>query len=495
MKNTLGSPPAASGLLGATTELQPESTLLWPTLCLLSMLLVGAALFLGGIEAATILLAALIGALALIKPRSALWASTAFMVYLFVFFQRAPMFGPELPSEFYYWGAGVSIITVGLCLALLQKHHGLPIAAKTPFLARFDRAMLLMFLVCLVSSIYGVSRGNSLFAVARQLFGCVLLPVYYLFGRSLLRTAEDVNHWLHRVSWAAAAGAAWYVAKLGFISLSEGTHYREQSHLASLAGVIGAVLIVEFLQDQRFWERVRSGVAIAWCVLVIVLMGARVVAGSLAATTIVFTFLHWRKRRLTARFLTLLLFALAISFAVPAFDQPLQEPGVLGQIASRFSPFQLDEDLSYVGRVAQWQAVVDVIKHHPILGAGMGAEVSFFSPDFPEVYGRGAFIDNGWGFVLLKMGLVGLSVFLFLIGAFLWFATRSGSEIAPGCPQHVRKCLLAILLFGLLSFIGGPTFFHFTQSGFLGTALGGLAVLAGTTTPTGRSRHPQMSGV
>jgi O-antigen ligase len=482
-ENTRGTDPPASGLPRIAAEPRPSNIFLWPALCLLFLLLFGCAFILGGIEAATISLAVLIGAWAVVKPRSGLWASNAFLVFLFVYFQKSPMAGPDLPSEFYYWGAGVSLITLGLCIAWLREHHGHSSSAGTPHRARFDRAMVLMFLVSLAASLYGLHQGNSSFAVARQFFGCLLLPVYYWFGRSFFRSPEDVDRWLHLVGWAVVAGAAWYVAKLGFISLSEGAYYREQSQLGTFAGAIGSVLFVEFFEDQRFRKRLPIGAAFAVCVLAIVLMGSRVVAGSLAATAIILALLQGEKRRLAVRLVVLALFAVAASLAVTAFVNLLQDPGVLGQIASRFSPLQLDEDSSYVGRLAQWQEVGDVTRQHPILGAGMGSEFSYsFLLDAPETVVT-TYVDNGWGFLLLKMGILGLLAFVFLAGAFLWFGLKGSPECSDAPAQFTRRCLLAILLFGLIGFIGGPSFFHFTQSGFFGTALGGLAVLAEAREP------------
>lgn len=480
-----GSVLAMSGLVRSTTKHRLASLFSAPAWWVLLVVLLSLAFLLGGVEVGTILLAVLIGARAISQPRSALWSSTAFLIFLFVFFQKAPLVRPELPWEFYYWGAGLAIITLGLGVAWLRVHCRRSNSVRTKLQMRFGRAMFLIFLVSLIASMYGAYIGNSLFAVARQLFGCLLLPVYYRLGRAFFRTADDVGHWLRCVTWAAVAGASWYVAKLGFITLTGDAYYREQSPMGFFAGVIGAVLFVELLQEQRFRNRIRYAAAFAVCVLAIVLMGARFVAGSLAATAIVFAAMRWRKKRLAVLVPGLALLGVAIPFGVHAFERLIEDPEVIGEIAFRFSPFQLDSDGSYIGRAAQWQAVVDITRQHPILGGGMGAEVSFVASDLPKISGGGVYIDNGWGFILLKMGFVGLSAFLFLIGSFLRFVMKKDSGLVQASSQNVRGCLAAVLLFGLFSFIGGPTFFHFTESGFLGTAFGGLAVLVTGTHPDG----------
>jgi hypothetical protein len=155
-----------------------------------------------------------------------------------------------------------------------------------------------------------------------------------------------------------------------------------------------------------------------------------------------------------------------------------------GEIAGRFSPLNVGEDLSYAGRMAEMQSILAIVKQHPVLGGGMGSEVSYYDPAFPHVFGTVAYVDNGWGFILLKMGLTGLFVFVAMLWSFLRFAARGWPSDVPVHMQRVRGCLLGLLLFGLLGFTGGPTFFQFLTSGFMGTSLGALAVLAGLASRT-----------
>ena len=79
----------------------------------------GASLYFGGIAGATIAIGALIALWAFAEARTALWLATAFMVFLFVFFQSTAPLGEELPAEFLFWGIGVALITAGLVAATL----------------------------------------------------------------------------------------------------------------------------------------------------------------------------------------------------------------------------------------------------------------------------------------------------------------------------------------------------------------------------------------
>jgi O-antigen ligase len=435
------------------------------------ILLAAAAAFAPGVKYGALFLAAITALLAVCKPRTGLWASSAFLIFLFVFCQESQLFGFELPAEYLYWGAGVALITLGLLVAWWRARLALAAAVR---LSPLDRALLLLLLVSLAASVYGAGRGNSGFAVARQLFGCLLLPAYYLLARRFLRRPQEAGAWLRAVSWAVLAGAACYVAKLGFLTLTQGSYYREQSALGFYAGAIGAALLAEFPDPAPGWERLRRRSGLAVCVLAIVLLGARFVAGSLAATAAIFAFLRWKRRGLL---LPAALLLLAGTLALPGIVRLPERSGIAGEIAARFI-FPLDQDLSYIGRMAQWQAVLEVVRQRPLLGNGMGGEISFAAEEVAWIFGTGTYVDNGWGFLLLKMGSLGVGAFLLLVAAVLRLAWRSlAGPATEACRRRPQRPLLAIVIFGLLSFTGGPTFFHFTQAAFLGTALGALAGL------------------
>lgn len=462
----------------APTQALPARHLARTLMWLLAGMLLAGTWLLGGIEAATILLATQIGALALFKPKTALWAVTTFLVFLFVFFQGETIVTPRLPLVFIYWGIGVAIITGGLCLAWLPHRHRILHLRKPTSVVRFDRIMLTMLALSLLASAYGLLRGNNWFAVARQLFGCLLLPGYYLFAQTFFCSAADIHQWMKRASAAVTAGAAWYTAKIIFLSFSEGAFTPVQSPISFYAGVIGAVLFADLLWEQPPGKRTRMGLSLLFCILAILLTGARFVAGSLAGTALIMLVLRRRKRRLLTGFATLGLLALATGFVLARLPELIEQGGLYAGIATRFSPLDLSEDWSYLGRMAQMQSVLDTVKQQPILGGGMGAEISSYTPAPDIPLQTAVYVDNGWGFILLKMGLLGPIVFIVMLWRFLKFAAGNALWNRSALVRQAQFCLLAILLFGVLSFIGGPTFFEFLMSGFMGTTLGALAVLA-----------------
>lgn len=447
-----------------------------PAFWIVAAIASGAALALGGIAALTIALAVAIGLWAFIKPESALWMSTAFVVFVFVFFRLVPPSGPVLPEEYFYWGYGLLIITAGLGAALFVSRRVDWRLAKNRLRTPASRAMLLMLLVLFVSSIYGVLMGNDSFAVARQFFSSVLLVIYYLLAIAILRTPRDVDLWLGRVRWVVVLGAAWYGLKLALTSFTEGSYYRETSHLAGYAGVIAAVAWNEMLHPRHPSAWLRYGLQLVCCVSAVLMMGNRAAMGSLVVVALFLISLTALRRNVTVLVVACCL-ALLTGILVPqALERLTQTRGLTGEIATRFFD-PLAEDRSYLGRVAQWGVVVERVTEQPILGDGMGGEFTYLAPGESYLWTT-TYVDNGWGFVLLKMGLLGLGAFLVLLGVFLRCAFKR-LETAGSSRLHVnRLSLLAVLLFGLVSFLSGPTFFHFSGSGFFGAVFGSILVLA-----------------
>jgi hypothetical protein len=435
----------------------------------------GVALRFGGIEAATITMAALIAIWAFVEPRAVLWLSTAFMVYLFVFFQREAPLGDELPEEFLFWGTGLALITAGLVAATIFSSQVDWAVARKRFLAPVSLAMTTLLAAILAASVYGLFVGNEPFAVVRQFFGCVLLPVYYFLALVLLRSAADAGFWLRRVSWCVALGSAWYAVKLSSASAAFGYYYREQSPLSAYAGAVGVVAWAALIEERRPWPWFQALAQGTACLLAIFWMGNRAALASLLAAVGVLSVVAFRRRGIAAMAGAALLVSGAFAGVAYFGNQMIERRGLTGEIARRFV-ITPSEDSSFQGRMAQMDFVVREFKRNPVLGAGMGSVSAFIAPAEGRV--RVTSVDNGWGYVMLKMGAVGLAAFSLTLVLLFREAFRRLAAAGRGRPRSDSLALLGLLAYGLVSFWGGPLFFHFTQVAFFGPALGGIVVLA-----------------
>jgi hypothetical protein len=455
----------------------PEGlALVRPVYWIAASLVAGVALYLGGIQAVVIAAAALIALWAFAEPRTALWLATLFMTCLFVFFQREAPLGEEVPEEFFYWGTGIALITAGLSIATLFSRQVDWAITRRRLTTPPSLAMLALLFVILSATVYGLFVGNQVFAVIRQLFGCLLLPVYFFLALALFRTPGDVDRWLAHVSWVVALGSAWYVVKLGHVSFMRGGYYREQSPLSSYAGAVALMACAMLIARRRIGVRLQALAQLALCVFAIVLMGSRSAVGSVLAAGIAITLLAMGRRRVILVVLLVSLLPLAAGLAPYLMTRLLDSRGLAGDVAGRFI-FTLSEDQSYQGRVVQTQVVLDMVNKQPVLGAGMGSENSFVMPGEGRV--KVASVDNGWGYLLLKMGYVGLAVFLALVLALLKTGLSGLAGVRSAMLRADSLAVVGAFLYALVSFLSGPIFFHFSVAPFFATVLGALVALGG----------------
>jgi hypothetical protein len=213
------------------------------------------------------------------------------------------------------------------------------------------------------------------------------------------------------------------------------------------------------------------------CLLAILLMGNRAALGSVLAAIAVVTGLILWSRRGIALALAVCLIPVCAGLAPYVLARLAESRNLTGQVSDRFI-FVLSEDRSYQGRVAQTEVVLSMVKRQPVLGAGMGSENSFVMPGEGRL--KVASVDNVCGFLMLKMGYLGLAVFLVLIVTLLRTAFCGLARVRSSMLRADRLAALGVFLYALVSFLGGPIFFHFSVAPFFGTFLGAIVVLADT---------------
>jgi O-antigen ligase len=470
-----GKIPRAAPPIQRTAALPEGLALIRPVYWVAGCVAAGGAYLYGGIETASLIIAAVIALWAFAEPRATLWLCTAFMVFLFVFFQTTAPLGEEVPEEFFYWGVGIALITTCLAVATFFSSEVDWAAARKRFGAGTSTAMLGMLLVILAATVYGLFAGNQMFAAGRQLFGCLLLPVYYFLGIVLFRSAADIELWLRRVSWVVTLGSVWYVARLSVINFANAMYYREQSPLVAYSGAIAVVAWSQLITRRRAGAWLQAFVHLLLCVSAILLMGNRTTLGSFLAAIAVLTAMIIWKRRVLALALTVSLLPIGMGIAPYVMTRLAESRGLEGNIAGRFI-FALSEDQSYQGRLAQTEVVMNMVERRPVLGAGMGSENTFILPGEQHRV-KVASVDSGWGYLLLKMGYLGLAVFLVLVALLLQRGFVGLDTVKNPALRANRLAAIGVFLYALVSFLGGPTYFHFSVAPFFATALGALVVL------------------
>lgn len=195
----------------------------------------------------------------------------------------------------------------------------------------------------------------------------------------------------------------------------------------------------------------------------VVLSGSRGIAGAVIITVFVLA-AAWRLRfllRLTPLFLT----ALVIGGVILRSNSQVIEEYVVSKFL--ISP---DLDPSFAGRLAEMQAVIDAIQRNPVLGSGTLASYMFFDPLFG--WRESAFVDNGVGYLLLKTGLLGMSVFTLLVLSYV--------KVLRHLRQFVATEVLipiVVFVFYLAFLVFGPAFFDPRYSWLIGIVCGHILYL------------------
>jgi len=400
-----------------------------------------AALF-GGMAILIMILAVAMAVFVWARPHEAV---TTGMLYLFacsvVLPSSARMDGlGNDNSEMSYWAVGLLIITAAAVARIgLRRVVAVPLSVKV-FLT-----------VAFASAVYGEMHGAAMSYVLRQLYGVLLLIVY--FGIAFHAGNEELL--LRRIRTIGVVCAfcffVYYVAVFG-----EYGFHKEMNVSGSQACLLAIILFITGAERKRpLW--VLGGIALS---LLPVLVFQR--SGVLTFLVSLPTALAMKLR---SKKLRLLCWSAAVLVALPALYPPLAQTVI--DTISRISVIErnlpsgtVDAQTLYE-RGLQLEAATSTVRAHPWLGEGLGSAFEWDSPTLGFL--RGAYVDSGWGYLLQKMGLLGAATFLWFLITVLRGVSRQSVALSA--------CLLSVTFVGCFS---QPVFFHFTTAPFIGTITGML---------------------
>lgn len=375
-----------------------------------------------------------------IRPRE---APVAGMLFLFAasiilpFSARLDITAPIW--QMYYWAVGLLIITLAAVLRIGPGRIWMVPRSAKAFLA-----------VATLATLYGWMRGASLSYVLRQYYGILLLVVF--LGIALRVGSQELL--IRRIATFGVFCVVCFLVYYASIFSEYGFH-KEMGANGIEAVLMAALLLLVGLERKK-----RSWVVVALFLLlvpVLLFMRSDVLTFLIAATVGLGMGLKSRRRRL-------LCYSAAALMAVPAMYPPVT--GIVGRaivnapVVGNFVPHWLGRADSLIGRVAEMDSAIQTLRAHPLLGNGMGAELTFTLPTTGKIISM-RFVDSGWGYLVQKMGLMGTAAFIWLLVTI--FSSISRESIA------LSACLLTVSLVTLFS---QPIFFHFTTAPYIGTYAG-----------------------
>jgi hypothetical protein len=240
------------------------------------------------------------------------------------------------------------------------------------------------------------------------------------------------------------------------------------------SGLVFVLLIAQALTSEDKSAGRRGWPAGLLLVSAVLLSGSRSVFACMVIVTLLFVLVWHRKSRLRLGFLGLLGMAaiLGVLFvaALEPGSQQESQGGVLDHVSSRFLSVSAN-DASLLAHASQMRVVAEAVRENPWLGRGPLASFWYFDPYWG--WKETTFLDSGWGYLLMKTGLLGT-------GIFIWFAV-GWLQMARGLRRAFPALIVAPLasfVFYLVFLLFGPSFFEFHHSWFIGLAVGQTTQLA-----------------
>jgi hypothetical protein len=412
-------------------------------LLLAGIVVVSLAGLLGGMQYLIVGLALGLAILILRKPDEAVPSAWLFMLAAMILLpSEARLRFIDLKYDqvwqMYFWAAGSLIVALAGLYSV-----GISSALRAP------AAVKAFFVIALASSVYGFVEGNAPSYVIRQLYGSILFVFYFIIAWA----AGDEDLLFRRMK---AYGAVLALALFVYYAsvFSQFGFHKEDTSITTQMGLIASFLFAKGLVEKRTSWFVASSIVFGASLLFfmrhVLLTFLFAVAISLAV----------RSARRIQRIFYFLIAALILLPSIFPFGAQV----VLDQLEKLPAIYTLlpqgtTDTTSLVSRNLELVTAAGTLLKSPILGAGMGSQLAWEDPAMGSI--EQAYVDNGWAYVMLKMGCLGILTFCWLL--FTILRATSHQSLA------VSISLLAILLIAMFS---EPICFQFTTSPIAGALLG-----------------------
>jgi len=410
------------------------------TLSVIVLGLVSIAALLGGMAYLMIVMAIGLSVYVWKRPNEAPGAAMLFLFAAGILLPYSARFLSESDdmSQMYYWAAGLLLITVAAVMRIgVKRVFNVPRSAQA------------FFLVAIAASLYGFTQGATVSYALRQFYGVLVLIVYlgiaYHVGDALLLTRRIATYGV----LCAFAFFVYYVAVF-----SEYGFHKEMGYTGTQASFLAIALFLPSV-GRRMYTRAAG----AMCIMgvPILLFARKDVLTYLLAIPVALAI------NLKSKTLRILCGCVIGLIALPALFPPIAD--MVGEqmtnlpMVGELIPHGAQGAESLYERVIQADVALSTVQSHPLLGEGFGGVFQWDSPY--QGFLQSGYIDNGWAYLLQKMGLLGAAAFLWFLVTV--FAAVSRKSIGLGA------CLISAALVTMFS---EPVFFHFTLAPFLGSYAG-----------------------
>ena len=161
---------------------------------------------------------------------------------------------------------------------------------------------------------------------------------------------------------------------------------------------------------------------------------------------------------------------------------------------------QYKQDTSAQHRLTEWKTALAAIEAHPVIGNGFGYIITFYSPmysSYDKQFGfvsKNIYIHNSYIWIFVKMGAIGIILFLSMVLAFIKYGLKS-IKAYRSCSGHgyLLGLFASVVSLCVVSFFE-PLFNVDNVSPFVGFACGAVAAALGRRTEAGAGRARALCG-
>jgi hypothetical protein len=420
-------------------------------LLLAGIVVVSIAALMGGMQYIMIALALGLAALVAFRPEEAVPAGWMFMLAAMILLPSSARLVfidsryANVSWQMYYWAVGSLMIV----LAALYRIGLSP-------LIRAPNSLKAFFLIVIASTVFGFFRGNEPSYVIRQAYGSILFVLYFVIAREV----ADEESVFRRLRSFGVLMALTFIVYYASVFSTYGFH-KEDSSLATQMGMFATLLFVKgLIQKRLFWI---SPAVVLFAASFLLFMRHILLTFFFAAALALAVQSGSRIRRLfcfgvAAVILLPSIFPFGAQYVLDVLEKDL--PGIY-----QLMPAGTHDTKTLMDRNIELATSAAVLVKSPIIGAGMGADFAWTRPGevLPEfAFIDKPFVDNGWAYVVVKMGCAGILAFGWVLITVLRCMSRQSLTLSVS--------LLSILMIAMFS---EPVCFQFTMSPIAG-ALAGL---------------------
>lgn len=380
-----------------------------------------------------------------------------------------------LPMNFKFY-EGIFAFILVFCFVIWLLRGRLNWSFKT----RLDRPLMVLIGLLLFSMVLGFVYGQS----TSQMLRDVRYPLSYALFFVVTWFFDDRKYltFLYLVIGASVVVSVEYLLEfLAMVNLSISGSFFRVARLEGVLFPIGILSVIAILiLERRFYRRLLVSLLLLPIGLALLLTVGRGMWVALFVGLCVLGFLAWvdpRGRQRRSRRLGIVLLVPFMLILIGEFFQAQTKTGV-GDVAVRRIARVADnyeEDHSIIDRLAMYGRALEVIRKRPVLGGGHGVSIQVLATDMevPTLVTVGG-VDSTYLTIAMRMGVVGVAVFLWVFLAALWrayklFLQTTDDRVRIFCLAFMA-IYSALLVFGIgdaTLFVNRLIFIHATFLGIL----------------------------